>query len=38
MTMQAPAKRATIDDLARYAGKAELVNGKIVLMPPTIGA
>lgn len=35
MTLQAPAKRATIDDLARVPEKAELVNGEIVLMPPT---
>ena len=26
---------ATLDDLARVPGKAELVNGEIVLMPPT---
>lgn len=27
--------RATLDDLMRVPGKAELVNGEIVLMPPT---
>lgn len=29
------ARRATLDDLYKTPGKAELVNGEIVLMPPT---
>jgi Uma2 family endonuclease len=29
------AKRATVDDLYKTRGKAELVNGQVVLMPPT---
>jgi len=29
--------RATIEDLSRVEGKAELVNGEIVLMSPTGG-
>lgn len=29
------AERATVDDLYKTPGKAELVNGEIVLMPPT---
>lgn len=29
------AKRATVEDLYKTAGKAELVNGELVLMPPT---
>ncbi len=29
------AKRATVDDLYKTPGKAELVNGELVLMPPT---
>lgn len=31
------AKRATVDDLLKTPNKAELVNGEIVLMPPTGG-
>ena len=28
-------QRATVDDLYQTPGKAELVNGELVLMPPT---
>lgn len=28
-------KHATIDDLYKTPGKAELVNGELILMPPT---
>jgi Uma2 family endonuclease len=33
--MSAPPKRATIDDLMRHPGKAELINGSIHAMSPT---
>src|SRR5438105_383298 len=36
-TTTTSAKRATIDDLYRVPGKAEIVNGEIVQMPPTGG-
>jgi Uma2 family endonuclease len=35
MATVAGAKRAAVEDLYKTAGKAELVNGELVLMPPT---
>jgi Uma2 family endonuclease len=35
MITHTPVKEATIDDLYQVEGKAEIVNGKVVLMPPT---
>lgn len=37
MTTATQAQRATIEDLFRVPDKAEIVNGEIVLMPPTGG-
>jgi Uma2 family endonuclease len=33
--MTAPVKRATVDDLMRHDGKAELIDGRLVTMSPT---
>ena len=35
MVMVTKAARATVSDLYKAPGKAELVNGELVLMPPT---
>lgn len=35
MTTQTPVKQAIIDDLYQVRGKAEIVGGEVVIMPPT---